>query len=226
MIRRSLLCAVLASALAGCMVGPDYERPQTPVPPTYADAPPADAAAATPIRADWWTLYDDPTLNNLVDTALSDNLDVAFAVARIEEMDADLVEANAALFPEFDVLGAAARSRSSGTITTPAPTRLSNDLRVALSTSFEIDFWGRLRRMVESARAQALATHYAKDVVTLSLAGLTAQTYFSLRSLDAQITATRETLKTREDYLVIVRRRVESGLASDLDLYQALGARP
>jgi len=225
MIRRSLLCAALASALAGCMVGPDYERPQTPVPPTYPDAPPADTAATTLIRADWWTLYDDPTLNNLVVTALSDNLDVAFAVARIEEMDADLVEANAALFPEFDVLGAAARSRSSGTITTPAPTRLSNDLRVALSTSFEIDFWGRLRRMVESVRAQALATHYAKDVVTLSLAGLTAQTYFSLRSLDAQITATRETLKTREDYLVIVRRRVESGLASDLDLYQALGAR-
>ena len=67
----------------------------------------------------------------------------------------------------------ARRSRSSGAVTTPVPIRLTNDLRVALSTSFEIDFWGRLRRMVESARAQALATHYAKDVVTLSLAGLT-----------------------------------------------------
>jgi len=96
---------------------------------------------------------------------------------------------------------------------------------VAMSTSFEIDFWGRLRRMVESARAQALATHYARDVVTLSLAGLTTQAYFSLRSLDAQIAATRETLATREDYLVIVRRRADSGLASDLDLNQALGAR-
>jgi len=79
--------------------------------------------------------------------------------------------------------------------------------------------------MVESARAQALATHYARDVVTLSLAGLTTQVYFSLRSLDAQIAATRETLATREDYLVIVRRRADSGLASDLDLNQALGAR-
>jgi multidrug efflux system outer membrane protein len=98
-------------------------------------------------------------------------------------------------------------------------------VRVALSTSFEIDFWGRLRRLVESARAQALATHYAKDVVTLSLAGLTAQTYFSLRSLDAQITATSETLTTREEYLRLVRSRVDGGLASGLDLAQALGAR-
>ena len=207
------------------MVGPDYERPQTPLPATYPDEPAASAAPA-PIRADWWTLYNDPTLNSLVATALSDNLDVAFAVARIEEADADLVEANASLFPEIDLRGRRrARSRSSGSVTTPVPIRLSNDLRVALSTSFEIDFWGRLRRMVESARAQALATHYAKDVVTLSLAGLTTQTYFALRSLDAQITATRETLATREDYLDIVRRRVDSGLASDLDLNQALGAR-
>jgi outer membrane protein, multidrug efflux system len=224
MIRRWSIWGLACLALAGCMVGPDYERPQTPLPATYPDEPAAIAAPA-PIRADWWTLYNDSTLNSLVATALSDNLDVAFAVARVEEMDADLVEANAALFPEIDLLGAAARSRSSGSVTTPVPIRMSNDLRVALSTSFEIDFWGRLRRMVESARAQALATHYAKDVVTLSLAGLTSQTYFALRSLDAQITATRETLTTREDYLVIVRRRVDSGLASDLDLNLALGAR-
>jgi outer membrane protein, multidrug efflux system len=224
MIRRRWFCGVACLALAGCMVGPDYQRPQTPLPGTYPDESTTSAAPA-PIRADWWTLYNDPTLNGLVATALSDNLDVAFAVAKVEEMDADLVEANAALFPEIDLLGAAARSRSSGSVTTPVPIRMSNDLRVALSTSFEIDFWGRLRRMVESARAQALATHYAKDVVTLSLAGLTTQTYFALRSFDAQITATRETLATREDYLVIVRRRVDSGLASDLDLNQALGAR-
>jgi outer membrane protein, multidrug efflux system len=227
MIRRRLICSLAAAALAGCMVGPDYTRPQTPLPASYPDEPQANAAATAPapIRADWWTLYEDPTLNDLLASAISDNLDVAFAVARVEEVDADLVEANAALFPEIDLLGAGARSRSSGTVTTPVPIRMSNDLRAVLSTSFEIDFWGRLRRMIESARAQALATHYAKDVVTLSLAGLTTQTYFSLRALDAQITATRETLKTREDYLGIVRRRVDSGLASDLDLNQARGAR-
>ncbi|HEV7413386.1 MAG TPA: efflux transporter outer membrane subunit, partial [Casimicrobiaceae bacterium] len=221
------LVLALSLALAGCMVGPDYQRPQTTLPTGYADAPAAEAnAAATPaIRADWWTLYDDRTLDELVTTALSDNLDVAVAVARIEEFDADLREANAALFPEIDLGANAARSRSSRAVAAPQSIRVSNDFRIALSTSFEIDFWGRLRRLLESARAQVLATHYAKDVVTLSLAGLTSQTYFLLRSLDAQITATRETLATREEYLVVVRRRVDAGLASGLDLAQALGAR-
>ena len=215
--------------LGGCMVGPDYLRPQTPLPAGYGDFPAAGAAAssstAAPLRVDWWKLYGDATLDDLVATALADNLDVAAAVARIEEFDADLREANAALFPEIDLGGAAARTRSSGAVALPQSLRVSNDLRIALSTSFEIDFWGRLRRLLESARAQALATYYAKDVVTLSLAGLTSQTYFLLRSLDAQIAATRETLTTRDEYLDVVRRRVDAGLASGLDLAQASGAR-
>jgi multidrug efflux system outer membrane protein len=225
-MRRCALIA-FAFALSGCMLGPDYQRPQTPLPTAYADAPTGSvtATSTTAVSADWWTLYDDPILNDLVATALSENLDVVAAVARIEEFDADLREANAALFPEIDLGGAAARSRSSRAVASPSTIPLSNDLRVALSTSFEIDFWGRLRRLLESARAQVLATHYAKDVVTLSLAGLTTQTYFSLRSLDAQITATSETLTTREEYLRLVRRRVDGGLASGLDLAQALGAR-
>jgi len=224
MHRRALM--VCAFALSGCMLGPDYQRPQTPLPTAYADAPTVSAAtASTTIGADWWKLYDDPILNDLVATAISENLDVVAAVARIEEFDADLRETNAALFPEIDLGGAAARSRSSRAVASPSTILLSNDVRVALSTSFEIDFWGRLRRLVESARAQVLATYYAKDVVTLSLAGLTAQTYFSLRSLDAQITATSETLTTREEYLRLVRSRVDGGLASGLDLAQALGAR-
>jgi len=222
------LLGVLAVLLGGCMVGPDYERPATPLPAAFPDAT-AEASVAraesSTIRVDWWSLYGDPLLNHLVATTLADNQDVAFAVARVEEAEANLKEANAALFPEIDLAALGARSRSSGTVTTPVPIRLTNDLRVALSTSFEIDFWGRLRRMVEGARAQALATHYASDVVTLSLAGLTTQTYFALRSLDAQIIATRETLTTRDDNLDIVRRRAENGLASDLDLNQAVGAR-
>jgi multidrug efflux system outer membrane protein len=228
MTRRALIAAVVASAslsLAGCMVGPDYQRPQTPVPGSYPDQIAPDASASAPLRNDWWMLYDDPTLNSLVASALTDNLDVVFAVARIEEADADLREVNASLFPEIDLAALGARSQASGRVASPSPVRLSNDFRAAFGTSFEIDFWGRLRRQVESARAQALSTHYARDVVTLSLAGLTAQTYFALRSLDAQVAATRETLKTRQDYLDIVRRRAEGGLASDLDLNQAIGAR-
>ena len=221
---RGGLGVVAAIALSGCMVGPNYERPSTPLPSTYPSAP-ADASPVPLVQADWWTLFNDATLDDLVATALNDNLDVVYAVARIEEADAQLREANAALFPELDLNAAGARARSSGEVRAPVPIRLTTDFRIALSTSFEVDFWGRLRRMVEAAQAQALATHYAKDVVTLSLAGLTAQTYFAVRSLDAQVQATRETLATREDYLDIVRRRVDAGLSSDLDYNQALGAR-
>ena len=227
MIACRIVCALTALGLAGCMVGPNYERAPEHMPATYPDQPVAAASASsdTTLRPDWWMLYGDATLDRLVATALNDNVDVAQAVARIEEADAQLREVNAALFPEIDLGAVAARSRSSGAVTTPVPIRLTNDFRLALSTSFEIDFWGRLRRLVESARAQALATHYAKDVVTLSLAGLTTQAYFSLRSLDAQIAATRETLKTRDDYYGIVQRRSAAGLASDLDVNQALGVR-
>ena len=222
---RSAVAALASLVLAGCMMGPNYERPAPSLPAGYPDAPPATATAAAVVRPDWWVLYSDATLDRLVRTALSDNLDVALSVARIEEADALLREVNASLFPEVDLVGGAVRSRSSGAVAAPSPVRISNDVRLALSTSFEIDFWGRLRRLVESARAQAIGTHYARDVVTLSVAGLTTQAYFSLRSLDAQITATRETLATRDDYYGIVQRRSEAGLASDLDVNQALGVR-
>jgi outer membrane protein, multidrug efflux system len=104
MMRRGLI-GLTAMALAGCMVGPNYERPQTPLPGKYPDEPSANAsaAAAAPVRAEWWRLYDDPTLNDLLASALTDNLDVVFAVARIEEADADLREVNASLFPEIDL---------------------------------------------------------------------------------------------------------------------------
>ena len=84
-MRRALIAFALV--LSGCMVGPDYQRPATPLPTTYPDTPAAEAQAATTattVRADWWTLYDDRTLNDLVTTALSENLDVAAAVAKIE----------------------------------------------------------------------------------------------------------------------------------------------
>ncbi|MGH8712790.1 MAG: efflux transporter outer membrane subunit, partial [Casimicrobiaceae bacterium] len=137
-MRRPLI-AVVAVALAGCVVGPDYRRPQTPLPAGFAGVPAADATV-TPqaMPTGWWTVYDDPILDGLVASALAENLGVVAAVAKIEEFDADLREADAALFPEIDLGASAARSRSSGAVASPTPIRLGTDLRVALSTSFEI----------------------------------------------------------------------------------------
>src|SRR5256886_7657469 len=189
--------------------------------------PERDVGAAA-LRSDWWKLYNDPKLDELVAAALERNADIRLAVARIEEADANLRAANAAFLPEIDLGANANQTRSSTTTVLPAPPGVPvvrNDVRLALSTSFELDFWGRLRHSVESVRAQMLATRYAGDVVALTLQGLTAQAYFALRSLDAQIIVTRETMATREDALAYVRARAKGGVASELEVAQAEAAR-
>ena len=216
---------VLASVLllAGCVSGPDYERPAVDLPGAYPATLPDGA-----IDPQWWKLYRDPTLDGLVTSALERNADVRLAVARIEETDANLREAGAAFLPAIDLGTTGARSRISTTTATPLPGTVSpvrSNVRLTASTAFELDFWGRLRRALEATRALALSSRYAKDVVMLSLAGLTTQAYFSLRSLDAQGAVTRGTLASREEYLDTVRRRAAGGIASGLDVNQAEVAR-
>ncbi len=218
--------AVALSLEACAPVGPDYVRPSYELPGAYPEA-----AAGTPtseLRTDWWTLYGDPQLNALVTSALERNSDVRLAVARIEEADANLREANASFLPQIDLNAVPTRSRISSTQATPIPGTVPlvrNNVRLAVNTSFELDFWGRLRRGVEAIRAQSLATRYGKDVVVLSLTGLTAQAYFSLRSLDAQVVVTRQTLASREEALTYVRNRLRGGIASDLEVAQAESSR-
>lgn len=225
---RSVLGAFcFALQLGGCAaVGPDYLRPDVNLPGTFPDAP-ADPAAAA-ISAEWWKLYGDQRLAELVASALERNADMRIAVARIEEADANLREAGAAFLPQVDLGATPTRSRISNQTATPIPGSVPlvrNNVRLALSTAFELDFWGKLRRALEATRALALGSRYAREVVTLSLAGLTTQAYFSLRSLDAQVALTRSTLASRQETLDMVRRRAKGGIASDLDLNQAELAR-
>lgn len=221
-----LLLALCAFVLGGCMVGPNYQRPAMALPGEFPGA--GAAAAADTVQPEWWRLFGDPTLNDLVATALANNTDIFEAVGRIEEADANLRVVNAALYPQLNLGANAERTAYSSKIALPAPAgtpNVRNDLLLGLNASFEVDFWGKLRRASEAARAQDLGTRYAKDVVALSTAALTTQTYFSLRSLDAQIASTRSTLESRDETLAIVRRRADGGLASDLDVRQAEGAR-
>jgi outer membrane protein, multidrug efflux system len=222
LVRRS--CAIAcALALTSCALGPDYQRPQINLPPSFDAAVASDANAVQP---SWWTLFGDANLNELVQQALTNNRDVQIAAAQVEEAEAVLRQANASIFPQIDLGASATRSRVSTLAAQPtisAPIR--DDRRVAASTSFEIDFWGKLRRASEAARAQALGSAYGRDVVMLTLAGTTTQAYFLLRSLDAQIAALANSVKTRGETFDVVKSRVDAGFASDLDLNQALGAR-
>ena len=210
--------------LAGCTtVGPDYKRPEMPLPAEF----PNGSTAEPTIQQDWWTLYSDPTLNQLVAAARENNADLRVAAAQVQEAEAIMRQARAALFPE--VTGSFTRTRSRiGTLTQPPPITTAplerNDARLVASTSFEIDFWGRFGRADEAARAGLLGTQLAREVVGLTIGSLTAQTYFGLRSLDAQIMALDNTIRLRRESLDIARTRANAGLTSELDVHQAQGA--
>ena len=218
-------------AIGGCALGPDYRRPLLDMPVAYPEDIGTGATSATVVPAipfDWWTLYGDATLNQLVTEALKKNTDIKVAVAQMDEAEGLLRQTSASFFPEIDLGATGTRARVSNVLATPNPPSaplIRNDRRLALSTSFEIDFWGKLRRGSEAANAQVLATAYGREVVMLTLVSTTVQAYFSLRSLDAQITASLSSLKSREESLEVVRSRADAGLVSDLDVNQAVGAR-
>lgn len=222
-LMKSACAAALALALAGCALGPDYQRPDTRLPAGYGDT---KAEAPIPVNAEWWKLFKDPLLDKLVADALANNADVQAAVARVEEGDALLRQAGASLFPEFDLSGQDVRSRVSSTTTLPASSPLVREsIKMNLTTSFELDIWGRLRRGREATRAAALSSRYGRDTVMLSVAGLVTQGYIALRSLDAQVSASRSSLETRDKALTLVKARFNAGLSGELDLRQAESAR-
>ncbi len=216
--------AVAALLLSGCQsIWPDYQRPKVAVPKAYDQQ--ADQANSH-LSNTWWTLYQDQVLNDLVAKALQNNSDIKLAVARIEESDAVLREVGAALFPQIDLNSAASRTRATTTGATPVlANNPRSNINAQLRTSFELDFWGKLSRTKEAARAQALSTRYAKDTVALSLAGLVASNYLLIRSLDSQLLVTQVSLKSREESLALTQRRLEGGVASALDVQQAEVAR-
>lgn len=213
-----------AAAVAACTtVGPDYKRPATQLPPEFS-ARTAEAEAV--VRAEWWKLYGDADLDALVASTRANNADIRIAAAQVEEAEAVLRQARAALFPE--VSGGFTRTRSRvSSLTTPPPvagTVIRPDTRLFASTNFELDFWGRLERTGAAARASLLGSRFSRDVVMLTLSSVTAQTYFALRSLDAQLAVLAETIRTRRDSVDLARVRLDAGLASELDLNQAQGA--
>jgi len=167
------------------------------------------------IPPQWWALYDDPLLEQLVRDGLERGADVKLAAARLEEAQAALREARALLFfPEIDGNAGASRSRTIQFGT-------ANNFNLGVSTSFEVDLWGRLRRAERSVQDQLLASQYGRDTVAITLAATIARTYFTARSLDSQYIASLEILRATTESLGLAKKRLDAGLTSGLDLYQA-----
>ena len=213
-----LLAAVL---LTGCISLSKYERPSQDLP---AQWPTADAATApTSITERWWTLFNDATLDQLIDEAFAHNADFAIAIARVAEARglANISQAN--LYPAIDATLARERTRLSEVGGTPLPPDtplITKNHRATLDVSYELDLFGRLRGAHAAARAQVLATQAAKETVRIGLAAQVAQAYFTLIALDSQVEAARQSAALRERDLELQRVRHRAGLLGDYQLRQ------
>jgi len=202
-MNRSILFAALL--LSGCItVGPDYQRPATGLPAVFGE--PAVGSTAATVPQQWWAK-----------AGLEANADVRLARARVEEAEGLLREAHATLyFPLIQGNAGASRARTIQLGT-------ANTFTLGLSTSFEIDLWGRLRRSERAVQDQLLASRYGRDTVALTLAASIARAYFAALSLDSQYIASEEILKAANESLGLAKKRAAAGVASDLDVYQAGG---
>lgn len=219
---RLILALTVAAALAGCAVGPDYIRPASTLPESAQDV----ATAEAPVNPTWWTLFGDADLNALVEQTLTANQDLQAAIARLEAAEAAAREAGADYLPRIGLEASTGRNKSSGETFNGKKIggATYNSNRVAATLSYEVDLWGRIRRNNEAVRADTLASRFGRDSLRLTLVGQVANEYLNLRSLDAQIDVTTQTLESRKQAFKIVQARVNGGTASGLEQAQAESA--
>ena len=225
MLKAKLILTTMAASLvlAGCVsVGPDYQRPALDVPTSLNVAATPGKSAAADYMA-WWKAFNDPALNALLDEARANNQDLVLAAGRVEEARALAVGTNSNRYPTVDANITPTKLRTSqhaGLLPAGAEP-ISWDYKLGLSASYELDFWGKLVRADEAARARLLAQEANQGVVLTSLYSNLAQTYFSLRASDAQLALADVTLKTRQEKLRLQKKLYASGTIGELDLHIA-----
>ncbi|MEN9479226.1 MAG: hypothetical protein RLZZ298_621 [Pseudomonadota bacterium] len=221
-IALSSLCALL---LAGCAVGPDYERPSLTTPEGWrsGSALPDNEKPEELANLAWWKQLEDPVLDALVGEALANNRDLKIAAARVDEAAGVLGSTRAQLFPQLGASLNGSRAQASNAGVTPIPVtvdRVNSQYSAALNVGWEIDLFGRLRRATEASRAELLSSKESRRGLALSLAATVANSYISLRDLDGELEIARQTLKTREESLRIFDLRYKGGVVSEMEVAQ------
>ena len=217
-IKHSIAVVLCSAFLSACMVGPKYHRPVVQTPNTFrdlADNPQIKAQSASYADLPWWQVFKDPKLQELIRTALKQNYDLEIATERINAARAQLAVTRSSLFPQ---VGAGANFNGGKENTFQAK---YNFLTLLGDAAFQLDFFGRLRRANEAARAELLATEDARQTVVLTLVSDVANDYFTLLQLDLQLQITRETVTTQTDSVKLTNLRLEHGVATKLDVLQA-----
>ncbi len=224
MLNKLVLVTALAATLAGCStVGPDFQAPATASDATYRHAASARDAARLP--AQWWTVFNDATLDALQARALRDNPGVQAAAQRLLQAQAQLGVVRAGQAPNVAVGAGVSNTRSSSEtaqgIALGGRSIEGDNFSVGASLSYELDLWGRVRRVVEASDAQALAAQIDRDGVLLMLSGQVAGAYWQLRGLDAELAILKSALDARREAQGLVEARFKAGLSNELDVSRA-----
>ncbi|PLX89010.1 MAG: hypothetical protein C0618_02510 [Desulfuromonas sp.] len=217
------LLLLLTLLLAGCVVGPDYQRPEMDVPVAYkSDASWKEAEPKAALaKGAWWTVYGDPLLDDLEQQAIAANQDLRVALARLEQVRTGLRLSKADRFPDISLNGSATRSRTAPDFTMTGEGETGNVFSLPFYLGYEIDLWGRARRSVEAASADVEQAQADYQGILLSLQADVARTYFDLRALDNEILLLEQTLGLLEEALELVDSQYRNGQVSQLSLMQA-----
>jgi multidrug efflux system outer membrane protein len=220
-MKYSSILLMVTLLTAGCAVGPRYKRPPIAVPASYRRALPEQGVQPLVSLGDqkWWDVFQDEQLRTLIRTAIQQNYDIRIAASRVMEAQAQLGITRADQFPTLTSGGALADVRTAQS--TIAPEFETSTGQVSASAVWELDFWGKFRHASEAARANLLASEWAREEVISTLVANVASAYFQLRALDLQLEISQRTLDSRKESLRLTRILVDGGSTSMLDVRQA-----
>lgn len=219
-MKRLALPILVVSLAAGCAVGPDYQRPAIETPDAWRVN---YSFAAEVANTRWWQQFNDPALNQLIDIALRENKDLAIAAARVDRFLGALTTTRAQFFPQTGFSLDASRNRASEVGATPLPSGANpyyNLYQGGLTAAWQIDLFGRVRRLSEAAQADVMASEQARRGVILSVVTTVATSYIGLRALDRQLEIARATAKNYGDTLALFELRHKGGVVSQVELSQ------
>ncbi|MDP2433174.1 MAG: efflux transporter outer membrane subunit [Pseudomonadota bacterium] len=214
------LIALLIASLSGCISLPTLRKASPDLPQAWPAVSPAPSGEKEQRLPDWWTHFNDPALTTLINEALQHNSDLLLAAARIEEARSALGLRDADRHPNVAIGTSADRTRATEKGSFPQPSPVNNKFQVNLQAAYEVDLWDRYRQASAAARADLLASEYAREVVRTSLASSVAQAYFQIAALDAALALTQDTLNNRREAVDLHQLRFAAGIVSELPLRQ------
>ena len=226
---RTALVIALALPAAGCLLTEDKLDPALDIPVAYKAGPKSEKAAEAALpRLDWWRGFRSRELTDIMEQARESNLDIAAAVARIVQADAQSRVAGAALLQIVDADGGVTKSKSSENINNTGVGgnsgvgggKARTVYAASLTASYEIDFWGKNRSALQSAEQSAVAARYDREVVSLATEAATATAYFQVLSAQDRLRVARDNLTSATRVLNLIKQRLDAGTASELDTSQ------